>query len=265
MPRRKQSDLDFLLFLPWWVSAGLGVLTFLLSASFVGTFAKVGGPIGKGLAQGLGWLPFLVLFVFGGISLASAYLGHRRKDLVDGQSSIESIRGLSWGAFEIMVAEAYRRQGYQVDQSLKGGTDGGVDFVITKGGQKVLVQCKQWRRSSVGVTVVREIYGVQMSEHAQRSIVITSGDFTREAVAFAKNLPIDLVEGRQLQRMVRGVQTVARIPAAPASSAQSLSCPKCGAPMVLRTAKRGPSAGNSFWGCSTYSQSKCNGTRPVNT
>jgi len=263
MPRRKQSDLDFLLFLPWWVSAGLGVLAFLLSASFVGTFASAGGPIGKGLAQGLGWLPFLVLFLFGGISLASAFLGQRRKTLIDGQTSVESIRALSWSAFEIMVAEAYRRQGYQVDQSLAGGADGGVDFVAIKDGQKCLVQCKQWRTLSVGVSVVREIYGVQMAERAHRSTVITSGDFTHEAAAFAKNLPIDLVNGQQLQKMVRGVQAFARIPAAGQSN-QTPSCPKCGAPMVLRTAKRGASAGSSFWGCSTFGQTKCNGTRPAN-
>jgi hypothetical protein len=29
-------------------------------------------------------------------------------------------------------------------------------------------------------------------------------------------------------------------------------CPKCGAEMVLRTAKRGANAGNQFWGCSNY-------------
>lgn len=29
-------------------------------------------------------------------------------------------------------------------------------------------------------------------------------------------------------------------------------CPKCGEPMVLRTAKRGTNTGNQFWGCSTY-------------
>lgn len=29
-------------------------------------------------------------------------------------------------------------------------------------------------------------------------------------------------------------------------------CPKCGAVMVLRTAKRGPNAGDQFWGCRNY-------------
>ena len=29
-------------------------------------------------------------------------------------------------------------------------------------------------------------------------------------------------------------------------------CPTCGAEMVLRTARRGPNAGNQFWGCANY-------------
>ncbi len=39
------------------------------------------------------------------------------------------------------------------------------------------------------------------------------------------------------------------------------SCPMCGSPMVLRTAKRGNNAGNQFYGCSKYPQ--CNGIRSV--
>lgn len=34
-------------------------------------------------------------------------------------------------------------------------------------------------------------------------------------------------------------------------------CPKCGAPMVLRTATRGERAGKKFWGCSTYPHCHC--------
>jgi predicted RNA-binding Zn-ribbon protein involved in translation (DUF1610 family) len=35
-------------------------------------------------------------------------------------------------------------------------------------------------------------------------------------------------------------------------SASTRSCPKCGAEMVLRTARRGANAGNQFWGCSNF-------------
>ena len=36
-------------------------------------------------------------------------------------------------------------------------------------------------------------------------------------------------------------------------------CPKCGTPMVLRTAKRGSNAGTQFWGCPNYP--RCHGIR----
>lgn len=36
------------------------------------------------------------------------------------------------------------------------------------------------------------------------------------------------------------------------SGSEAPACPKCGAPMVLRTAKSGANAGGSFWGCRNY-------------
>ena len=38
-------------------------------------------------------------------------------------------------------------------------------------------------------------------------------------------------------------------------------CPKCGVPMMVRIAKRGPNAGQTFFGCSNYP--KCRETRTV--
>jgi four helix bundle suffix protein len=38
------------------------------------------------------------------------------------------------------------------------------------------------------------------------------------------------------------------------------ACPSCGKPMVLRTARKGPHAGQAFWGCPAYPD--CTGTRP---
>lgn len=37
------------------------------------------------------------------------------------------------------------------------------------------------------------------------------------------------------------------------------SCPRCGAPMVLRTARYGARKGKKFWGCSTYGKTRCGG------
>ena len=37
------------------------------------------------------------------------------------------------------------------------------------------------------------------------------------------------------------------------------ACPVCSSPMVMRSAKKGSTAGNAFWGCSNYP--RCKGTR----
>jgi len=42
---------------------------------------------------------------------------------------------------------------------------------------------------------------------------------------------------------------------------QSRQCPRCGNAMILRTARRGSSAGNRFWGCSGYPT--CRATQPI--
>lgn len=44
---------------------------------------------------------------------------------------------------------------------------------------------------------------------------------------------------------------------------RSPACPKCGSPMVLREAKKGPNAGNKFWGCSRFPQCRGIVTRSI--
>lgn len=39
-------------------------------------------------------------------------------------------------------------------------------------------------------------------------------------------------------------------------SAEQRRCPKCGSPMVVRTAKKGANAGKQFWACSAYPKCK---------
>jgi restriction system protein len=263
MPRRSQSNVEFLLSQPWWISATLGVLAFLLLTALRYSLATLGGPMGKALAQVFGILPTAALVLLALLALASAIFRWKRGERLESQTSIESIRGLTWTAFEGLVSEAYRRRGFNVEQLLSGGADGGIDLILRKDGETTLVQCKQWRNAAVGVPIVREIFGVLVHESATRAVIITSGHFTREAEAFAAGKAMVLIEGEQLLEMVRDVQTktpaAARAPSRPKTEVPS--CPKCGSTMVRRTAKHGANAGNAFWGCSTYP--RFSGTRAI--
>jgi restriction system protein len=195
------------------------------------------------------------------LAAGSAVFAAKKRKLVEGQTSLESLRDVSWKHFEWMFGEAYRRMGYTVEESLGGGADGGIDLILRKDGAMTLVQCKQWKVFSVGAPVIREMFGLLTHHQASRAIVITSGHFTREAEAFAAGKPIDLIDGPKLLTLVQGVQSsnVHRSTAAPTARPAARACPKCGSVIVVRTAKRGANAGNSFWGCSTYPS--CNGNR----
>jgi restriction system protein len=87
-----------------------------------------------------------------------------------------------------------------------GGADGGVDLILKKNGEHLLVQCKNWRVDKVGVKVVRELYGVVAAEGATGGVVICSGAFNQEALDFARGKPMELIEGTTLARMIEEVK-----------------------------------------------------------
>jgi restriction system protein len=210
----------------------------------------------------LSWLlPVAVLLAWG---MAEFWKLMNRR-LLDGQTGLGSIRDVSWREFERLVCEAYRRQGYLADVVGSESGDGGVDVRLTRNSERVLVQCKQWRAYTVGVTTLRELLGVVVSERATKGIVVTSGRFTAEAQAFARQSPqIELVDGPALAELVRNVQTAdghATVHApATIRRARGPSCPLCHTEMVFRTARKGQNAGSRFWGCPKYPA--CRGTRP---
>ena len=103
----------------------------------------------------------------------------------------------------MLVGEAYRLQGYRVTETGGGGADGGIDLALTKGSEKFLVQCKQWKAYKVGVDVVRELYGVMAAKGATGGFVVTSGRFTDDAKAFSDGRNVQLVDGPKLFAMIK--------------------------------------------------------------
>jgi len=250
MPRRKNSWADNLVLAPWWVSAALALLVFIMLLSVLPATIANGALV-------LG-ITFMLLM----ISTLSAFRSLRTKSLLGAQTSVDSLRDLSWKRFEDVLAEAYRRQGYQVKEMLGSGADGGVDLLLRKDANLVVVQCKRWKGKPVPVQVVRELYGVMIDQRASAAKVVATTSFTADAVAFAKGKPIELIDSNALLRLVRDVQTTSRMTISPDEPDHlTPNCPSCNTPMVMREARRGAYAGQKFWGCTNYP--KCRGTRPL--
>lgn len=206
---------------------------------------------------------FPLAFVAGaGVSAVREWRGGKFHDRVAAEPSRAALEGMSWREFERLVAETFRRKGFEVVRRGGAGPDGGVDIELRLGSDKYLVQCKQWKSSQVGVAVVRELFGVMAAEHAVGGFVVASGHFTDDARRFAEGRAIELVDTHELLQMVeatRGNGATAPTPISSSRDQSVPSCPLCGASMTLRRAKRGANAGKEFWGCMAYPV--CRGTR----
>ena len=253
MPRRKDSILTVLMILPWWVSVLLSVLAYI-GLAVVLPAIEFQSQLLKGLQSGLPNLALMLSFILLIPAPVSAFNAWRKRKLLDTQKNVATIRDLSWREFEELVAEAYRRQGFQVIENHKGGADGGVDIRLKKDDALYLIQCKQWKSQKIGVSVVRELFGVMTAEQATSASVVCSGIYTQEAKNFAAGKNIDLVDGPQLEAMIKQVQRMPQQKTASKNTTISpkLDCPQCGNKLLVRKARKGKNAGNEFYGCSTF-------------
>lgn len=276
MARRKQSLFEDLIEitskLPWWVGVVLAIAAYFWlhniassEVTVVSQPGKMGEFMGQALFKSLALVGQYVLpatFLFGAV--ISAYGRYKRQALhtqVAASPDRGALNDMSWQQFEALVGEAFRRKGYSVAETAS-GADGGIDLVLKKGDETFLVQCKQWKAYKVGVTTVRELYGVMAAKGATGGFVVTSGIFTDEARRFATGRNVELVDGKALHALIRGVSVPAQADLATSTIATNApACPVCQSAMEKRIAKRGANSGNAFWGCSKYPA--CKGTRPV--
>ena len=107
-------------------------------------------------------------------------------------------------AFERLFRRILRESGFTQVDVTGGSGDGGIDGigVMRLGGFlsiRVLFQCKRWKGSIIA-SVVRDFRGAMIGR-TDKGLIVTTGNFTREAVreATRDGAPeIDLVDGEQL-------------------------------------------------------------------
>lgn len=276
MAKRRESGIELLASMPWIISFVLGIVAYIAIRYGIGWYmSTANNPVwqamGKQLSAGayapFAWITLVACWIAALISFMGA---RRRKDLLEQQTGLDSLRAMSWREFEMLTGEAFRRQGYTIQETGLGGADGGIDLILRKAGKTTLVQCKQWKTQRVDVKVVREMFGLLAHHGAAAVKIVAVGDYTADARRFAQGKPIELIHGEALLAMVRTVQMptpakatiatsrpVVSITPTPASVANPI-CPKCGSDMVQRSNRR---TKDHFWGCTKYPA--CRGTREI--
>jgi hypothetical protein len=161
----------------------------------------------------------------------------------------EKLRKLDWFQFEKLTELIYRHRGYSVKRLGGANPDGGVDLIIESPAEKVVVQCKHWRKWTVGVRHIREFIGTLTDSGISKGIFITLVGYSGEARQLAEKHGIQILNESDVTKMLEVSGLMYSQEVSGLFSDDRKFCPKCESEMVLRTSRL---KGNQFWGCSNY-------------
>jgi restriction system protein len=145
--------------------------------------------------------------------------------------SFDLLMSLEWKRYEeickeLLQLEIKGRFKVNVTQI---GADGGIDLTVTDSKGKLLAigQCKAWS-NVVGVSLIRELYGVMASEKVEQGYFFTTSWFSNDAIEFAKGKKLKLFDGTQQIKMIlslRKQEQVRLIKIATEGDYQTPTCP----------------------------------------
>jgi hypothetical protein len=176
--------------------------------------------------------------------------------------SLDSLRS---DQVDLLVGEIFRREGYTVELSAGLATDDGIDLMLRRDSETTLVQCKHWKSARVTAREARDFYGAMAAGGAPHGILVTTGIFTPDAIDFAPDKSITLVDGAALTAKIAAVTK-------PGENLCNISswledfvararifdpeCPACHGTMTIRANR---ASGVPTWNCRNYP--RCPGRR----
>jgi restriction system protein len=171
----------------------------------------------------------------------------------------EFLKSLEWKRYEEVCMEFLRIKNCNADVTCI-GADGGIDIKIhdRNGTLFAIAQCKSWNKP-IGVNLIRELYGIMASEKIKYGIFLTTSIFSEDALEFAKNKALILIDADELVNLINALnendkRKIDQI--ATKGDYTTPTCVKCNLKMIKRTATKGQNAGNEFWGCVNFPRCK---------
>ncbi len=205
------------------------------------------------------------------------YLNRKRTERLK-RSGIADIDKMEGRQFELYLGHLFRGHGY-IAEVTQSAVDYGADLIISKGGNKIVVQAKRYSKN-VGLKAVQEVYTAMNHYKASEAWVVTNSDYTEQTYNLAKSNGVRLINREKLIDMILNMNsqnnTILSQQIKEESKSISLSrpdvttdneevvevldndeCPKCGYLLVKRKGKKG-----EIYGCSNFP--KCRHTISIN-
>lgn len=134
-------------------------------------------------------------------------------DILSELDSRPNLMDLNPFEFETLVSNLFGKMGLE-SKLTRTAKDGGVDAVAYDArpvlGGKVIIQAKRYKHT-VGVSAVRDLYGTMLNEGANKGILVTTSGYGPDAFEFAKDKPIELIDGGGLLYLLDQVGMKAKI------------------------------------------------------
>jgi restriction system protein len=194
--------------LPWWTWLLIGsLLYFVLQGGHVLVDSRVSVESSWPLAIDLSSIAILVACVIAGaLSLMNPGVESSTPDVAGNANVRAQSPRMSWGQFELLAMEAFRRRGFQITERGSSAEDGSRNLQLLRGRQRFLAHCKSWRSATVDIGAVRELYSMVIVSKANGGFVITTGTFTQEARTFAATRQLQLIDGQTLRELLRDAE-----------------------------------------------------------
>lgn len=174
----------------------------------------------------------------------------------------EFLKDLNDDEFEKLVHRIFIQRGYSVAEKREGAYDG-VDLILQRNNEPTYVQYQHWKNQQVDEIDLGEFYVAMEVDGVKHGIVITSAEFSPDALDFSLGKSLMLINGVDLSQMIEALPSETEESSEDQAEQQTESeqhempeleplCPICSQKMIKRTAKKGKNAGNTFWGCSQF-------------
>jgi restriction system protein len=121
------------------------------------------------------------------------------------KSEITYYRRMDPFEFEAEVARIYAQLGYSTELTSK-TNDEGKDIILRKNNEVIYVECKRFSENTkVSRPILQKLYGVMVADGVKKGIIVTTSDFTKEAIDFSKKMgeSIELVDSQKLLSLCR--------------------------------------------------------------
>ena len=166
---------------------------------------------------------------------------------------------IEWRRFEALVEALFQQAGFET-KAQSHGADEGIDIWLYSRSHPEapvsIVQCKHWSGKRVGVDKIRELRGVMAAKNVRRGQFATTSTFTPDAVTFARDNGINLLDVDGLLGLIgkrTAEQQASLLAVAMEGDYWRPTCVNCGVKMIDRTSGKG---GSHFWGCVNYPRCK---------